>query len=170
MLMSRLHIPTIKEAPKEAEVPSHRLMLRGGYIRREAAGIYSFLPLAVRTLHKIQRIIREELDRAGAQEVLLPTIQPSDLWQESGRWDQYGPELLRVTDRKKSEFCYAPTAEEVIVSLVRRDVGSWRQLPVNLYQIGHKFRDELRPRAGLMRGVCTICFGAVLGEAARHYA
>ena len=152
MLMSRLHIPTIKEAPKEAEVPSHRLMLRGGYIRREAAGIYSFLPLAVRTLHKIQRIIREELDRAGAQEVLLPTIQPSDLWQESGRWDQYGPELLRVTDRKKSEFCYAPTAEEVIVSLVRRDVGSWRQLPVNLYQIGHKFRDELRPRAGLMRG------------------
>ncbi len=152
MLMSRLHIPTLKDAPKEAEIPSHILLTRGGYIRKEAAGIYSYLPLAVRVLHKISRIVREELDRAGAQEVLLPTIQPSELWAESGRWEQYGPELLRVSDRKNNDFCYAPTAEEVITALVRRDVKSWRQLPVNLYQVGTKFRDEIRPRAGLMRG------------------
>ncbi|MFT5431013.1 MAG: prolyl-tRNA synthetase, partial [Myxococcota bacterium] len=152
MRMSSLHAPTTKEAPKEAEVPSHALMLRAGFIRKEAAGIYSLLPLAVRVVQKISTIVREELDRAGAQEVNLPTIQPAELWQESGRWEQYGPELLRVKDRKGADFCYAPTAEEVIVSLVRRDVSSYRQLPLNLYQIANKFRDEIRPRAGLMRG------------------
>ena len=152
MKMSMLHCPTLKEAPREAEVPSHNLMLRAGYIRKEAAGIYSFLPLAVRSVQKISRIVQEELNAAGAQEVLLPTIQPAELWEESGRWEQYGPELLRVQDRKGADFCYAPTAEEVIVALVRRDVTSYRQLPVNLYQIATKFRDEIRPRAGLMRG------------------
>jgi len=150
--MSQLHAPTTKETPKEAEVPSHALMLRAGFIRKEAAGIYSLLPLAVRVVHKISRIVREELDRAGAQEVVLPTIQPAELWQESGRWEQYGPELLRVHDRKGADFCYAPTAEEVITALVRRDVNSYRQLPLNLYQVAGKFRDEMRPRAGLMRG------------------
>jgi prolyl-tRNA synthetase len=152
MRASTLHAPTLKEAPKEAEVPSHALLLRAGYIRREAAGIYSYLPLAMRTLAKIGRIIREELERAGAQEVLLPTVQPAELWMESGRWEKYGPELLRLKDRKGAEFCYAPTAEEVITSLVRRDVRSYRQLPLNLFQVATKFRDEIRPRAGLMRG------------------
>jgi prolyl-tRNA synthetase len=152
MRVSSLHIPTVKEAPKEAEIPSHALLLRAGYIRKQAAGIYSYLPLSMRTLHKITAIVREELNRAGAQEILMPTIQPAELWKESGRWEQYGPELLRIQDRKGGDFCYAPTAEEVIVDLVRRDVKSYRQLPLNLYQIGTKFRDELRPRAGLMRG------------------
>ncbi|MFT7622307.1 MAG: prolyl-tRNA synthetase [Myxococcota bacterium] len=152
MRMSALHIPTLKEAPKEAEIPSHTLMIRGGYIRQAAAGIYSFLPLAMRSIHKVEAIVRQELERAGAQEVLLPTVQPADLWEESGRWTEYGPELLRFTDRKGSDFCYAPTAEEVITALVRRDVSSWRSLPVNLYQVANKFRDEVRPRAGLMRG------------------
>ena len=131
MKLSMLHCPTLKEAPREAELPSHNLMLRAGYIRKEAAGIYSFLPLAVRSLQKISRIVQEELNATGAQEVLLPTIQPAELWKESGRWEEYGPELLRVNDRKEGEFCYAPTAEEVICAMVRRDVTSYRQLPVN---------------------------------------
>ena len=152
MRASLLHAPTMKEAPKEAEVPSHVLLLRAGYIRKEAAGVYSYLPLAIRTLAKITRIIREELERAGAQEVLLPTVHPAELWQESGRWEKYGPELLRFKDRKGAEFCYSPTAEEVITSLVRRDVRSYRQRPINLFQVATKFRDEIRPRAGLMRG------------------
>ncbi len=152
MRMSALHAPTLKNAPREAEIPSHILMIRGGFIRKVAAGIYSFMPLAMRTLHKVERIVREELERAGAQEVLLPTVQPGELWQESSRWEQYGPELLRFTDRKGTDFCYSPTAEEVITDFVRRDVKSWKQLPVNLYQIANKFRDEIRPRAGLMRG------------------
>ncbi len=152
MRMTALHAPTLKEAPKEAEVPSHALLLRAGYLRKEAAGIYSFLPLAMKVLARIGRIVREELDRAGAQEVLLPLIQPAELWQESGRWTKYGPELLRIKDRKDAEFCFSPTAEELIVSLVRRDVRSYRQLPLNLYQIATKFRDEVRPRAGLLRG------------------
>ncbi|NUN12722.1 MAG: proline--tRNA ligase [Myxococcales bacterium] len=152
MKMSMLHCPTLKEAPKEAEVQSHRLLIRAGYMRKLAAGIYDFLPLGIRTLSKIKQIIREELDRAGAQEVLLPAVQPSELWMESGRWEQYGPELLRFKDRKGTMFCLGPTHEEVIVDLVRRDVRSYRQLPLNLYQIQTKFRDEIRPRAGLMRG------------------
>ena len=152
MKMSALHAPTLKEAPKEAEIPSHALMIRAGYIRKVAAGVYSFGPLGARVYNKIAGIVRQEMDRAGAQEVMLPTIQPAELWKESGRWDKYGPELLRMKDRKDNEFCYSPTAEEMIVDLVRNDIRSWRQLPVNLYQIGRKFRDEIRPRAGLMRG------------------
>lgn len=152
MRMTRLHAPTLKETPKDAEVISHQLLVRGGYIRKLAAGIYDFLPLSQRVLHKINRIVRDEMDRAGAQEVLLPAVQPAEIWQESGRWGKYGPELLRMKDRKGGDFCLGPTHEEVIVDLVRRDVRSWRALPLNLYQIQAKFRDEIRPRAGLMRG------------------
>ena len=152
MRMTRLHAPTLKEDPKDAEVISHRLLVRGGFIRKLAAGIYDYLPLGQRVLRKIQNIVREEMDRAGAQEVFLPAVQPAELWEESGRWGKYGPELLRMTDRKGGEFCFGPTHEEVIVDLVRRDVRSWRALPLNLYQIQTKFRDEIRPRAGLMRG------------------
>jgi prolyl-tRNA synthetase len=145
-------MPTLKESPADAQVRSHIYMVRGGFIRQLAAGIYNFLPLGWRVIHKIERIIREELDRAGAQEVLMPAVIPGELWQESGRWAKYGPELLRFKDRKGSEFCFGPTHEEVIVDMVRRDTKSYRELPVNLYQIQGKFRDELRPRAGLMRG------------------
>lgn len=152
MRMSRLHAPTLKEIPKDAEVVSHQLLVRGGYIRKLAAGIYDFLPLANRVLHKIEAIVREEMNAAGAQEVRLPIVQPAEIWEESGRWGQYGPELLRIKDRKHGEFCLGPTHEEVIVEMVRRDVRSWRALPLNLYQIQIKFRDEIRPRAGLMRG------------------
>ena len=152
MRMTRLHAPTLKEIPKDAEVVSQQLLVRGGYVRKLAAGIYDFLPLANRVLHKIEAIVREELEAAGAQEVRLPIVQPSEIWEESGRWGQYGPELLRLRDRKGNEFCLGPTHEEVIVDLVRRDVSSWKVLPLNLYQIQIKFRDEIRPRAGLMRG------------------
>jgi prolyl-tRNA synthetase len=152
MRYSRLLIPTLKEAPAEALVASHVLLVRGGYIRKLAAGVYSLLPLGVRVVAKIERIIREELARAGAEEVLLPMVHPAELWQESGRWQQYGPELLRIKDRKGADFAISPTAEEAICDLVRRDVKSYRQLPLNLFQIQDKFRDELRPRAGLMRG------------------
>ncbi len=152
MRASKLYAPTLKETPSDAEVVSHQLLTRGGYIRKLTAGIYDYLPLAYRVIRKIEAIIREELDRAGAQEILLPTVQPAEIWRESGRWQQYGPELLRMKDRKGGEFCLGPTHEEVIVDLVRRDVRSWRQLPINLYQIQGKFRDEIRPRAGLMRG------------------
>lgn len=152
MRLSAFHAPTLKEAPKEAELPSHELLIRGGFIRKVAAGVYSFLPLGIRALSKIQTVIREEMNRAGAMEVLMPSVQPAELWQESGRWAKYGPELLRFKDRKGSEFCLGPTHEEVIVDLVRRDIRSYRQLPINLYQIQTKFRDELRPRGGLMRG------------------
>ena len=152
MRLSRYHIPTIKEAPADAEVISHKLMIRAGLIRKLAAGIYSLLPLGVRVIQKVENIIREEMNKEGAMEVILPSIQPSELWKESGRWDVYGKELLRMTDRHDREFCYAPTAEEVITDLVRRDVRSYRDLPVNLYQIQTKFRDEIRPRFGVMRG------------------
>src|SRR6267142_2751811 len=134
MRLSQTLVPTLKEAPAEAEVPSHIFMVRGGYMRKVAAGIYSFLPLGWRVVQKVSRIIREEMNRAGASEVFLPAIIPAELWQESGRWDQYGAQLLRLKDRKGG------------------DLRSWRQLPLNLYQIQTKFRDELRPRAGLMRG------------------
>ncbi len=152
MKLSQLFAPTLKEDPKEAEVVSHKLLLRGGYLRKLAAGIYDFLPLGVRTLRKIETIIREEMNRAGAQEVLLPAVQPAELWKESGRWTQYGPELLRFKDRKSGDFVIGPTHEEVITDLVRGDVRSYRELPLNLYQVQAKFRDEIRPRAGLMRG------------------
>ena len=149
---SKLLIPTVKEDPAEAEVVSHRLMLRAGFIRKLAAGIYSYLPAGLRVLRKVERIIREEMNRAGAQEVLLPAVQPAELWKESGRWEFYGKELLRFVDRHNRDCCLGPTHEEVITDLVRREVQSYRQLPMNLYQIQTKFRDEIRPRFGLMRG------------------
>jgi prolyl-tRNA synthetase len=152
MRLSKSLVPTLKEAPAEAEVPSHIFMVRGGYLRKVAAGIYSFLPLGWRVVQKIARIIREEMNRAGAEEVFLPAVIPAELWQESGRWSEYGAQLLRFKDRKGGDFVIGPTHEEVIVDLVRGDVRSYRQLPLNLYQIQSKFRDELRPRAGLMRG------------------
>ncbi|MBW1992527.1 MAG: proline--tRNA ligase, partial [Deltaproteobacteria bacterium] len=152
MLFSRLLIPTLKENPAEAEAVSHRLLLRAGMIRKVASGIYNYLPLGLRVLRKIENIVREEMNRAGAQEVLLPAVQPAELWQESGRWQVYGKELLRFKDRHTRDFCFGPTHEEVITDLVRRDVHSYRQLPLNLYQIQVKFRDEIRPRFGLIRG------------------
>ena len=147
-----MFLPTLREAPAEAEVPSHKLMLRAGMIRKLASGIYSYLPLGLRVIRKVERIIREEMDRAGAQEALLPAIQPRELWDKSGRWDVYGKELLRFKDRHDHDYCIAPTHEEIITDLVRRDVRSYRQLPLNLYQIQTKFRDEIRPRFGIMRG------------------
>jgi len=152
MRLSKSLTPTLKEAPAEAEIPSHILMVRGGYLRKVAAGVYSFLPLGWRVIQKISKIIREEMNRAGAQEVFLPAVIPAELWQESGRWDQYGEQLLRFKDRKGADFVIGPTHEEVMVDLVRGDVRSYRQLPLNLFQIQSKFRDELRARAGLMRG------------------
>ena len=152
MYYSKLLIPTLKESPADAEVISHKLMVRAGMIRQMAAGIYSFLPLGLRVLRKVEQIIREEMDQIGGQEVFLPSVQPAELWAESGRWDFYGKELLRFKDRNDREFCYGPTHEEVITDIVRRDVRSYRQLPITLYQIQTKFRDEVRPRFGIMRG------------------
>ena len=151
MRLSRLLLPTLRELPADAEIVSHRLMLRSGMIRKVAAGIYTWLPLGLRVLRKVERIVREEMDRAGAQEVLMPAVQPAELWQESGRWAQYGPELLRLSDRHQREFCFGPTHEEVITDLVRREIRSYKQLPTNFYQIQTKFRDEVRPRFGVMR-------------------
>ncbi len=151
MRVSRLLLPTVRETPADAEILSHQLMLRAGMIRKVAAGIYTWLPLGLRVLHKVERIVREEMDRAGAQEVLMPAVQPAELWQESGRWQEYGPELLRITDRHQREFCFGPTHEEVVTELARRELRSYRQLPVNFYQIQTKFRDEIRPRFGVMR-------------------
>jgi len=144
-------LPTLKESPADAEVVSQRLMMRAGMIKKVAAGIYEVLPLGVRVLRKVEKIVREEMDRAGAQEVSLPIVIPAELWKESGRWEKYGPELLRFMDRHNREFCMGPTHEEVITDLVRGTVRSYRQLPINLYQIKTKFRDEIRPRFGLMR-------------------
>lgn len=152
MRYSQYFIPTVKETPADAEVISHQLMLRAGMIRKLAAGVYNYLPLGLRSIRKVENIIREEMNRAGAIELLMPTVQPAELWQESGRWEQYGKELLRFRDRKDAEFCLGPTHEEVITDLVRREVKSYRQMPLNLYQIQGKFRDEIRPRFGLMRG------------------
>jgi prolyl-tRNA synthetase len=151
MRLSQYPINTAKETPAEAEVLSHQLMLRAGLIRREAAGLYSWLPMGLRTLRKAERIIREEMDRAGALEVIMPVFQPGELWQESGRWTAYGPELLRFKDRHERDFVAGPTHEEVITDIVRRDIKSYRQLPVNFYQVQTKFRDEIRPRFGVMR-------------------
>lgn len=152
MRYSRYFVRTLKEDPAEAEVVSHRLMLRAGMIRRVAAGIYDILPLGLRTLRKVEAIVREEMDRAGALEVLMPLVQPAELWEETGRWDKFGPELLRLQDRHDRRFCFSPTAEEVVTDIIRRDVRSYREFPINLYQIHTKFRDEIRPRFGLMRG------------------
>ena len=152
MRYSRMFLPTLREVPTEAEVISHQLMFRAGMIRKLAAGIYSWLPLGLRVLRKVENIVREEMNRAGAQEVLLPGVQPAELWQESGRWEAYGKELLRLKDRHDREFCLGPTHEEVITDLVRNEIRSYKQLPLNLYQIQTKFRDEIRPRFGVMRG------------------
>jgi len=151
MRYSRAFIPTLKEVPKDATMPSHVLMLRAGYARMVGAGIYELLPLGTRVLHKIEQIIREEMDEAGAQELLMPTFVPGEYFKETGRWDLYGPTLLRIKDRKGGEYHLAPTHEEIITDLVRREVKSYRQLPLNLYQIQLKYRDEPRPRAGLLR-------------------
>jgi prolyl-tRNA synthetase len=152
MRLSRYLFSTLKETPADAEIISHQLMLRAGMVRKVAAGIYNYLPLGLRSLRKVERIIREEMDRAGALELLMPMVVPAELWQESGRWEQYGKELLRFRDRKEAEFCLGPTHEEVITDIVRREIHSYRQLPLNLYQVQGKFRDEIRPRFGLMRG------------------
>jgi prolyl-tRNA synthetase len=152
MRASRFFIATLKEAPADAEIISHRLMLRAGLIKRLAGGIYSWMPLGLRVLRKVESIVREEMNRSGAIELLMPAVQPAELWQESGRWQQYGPELLRLKDRHQRDFCVGPTHEEVITDVVRREVKSYRQLPRHFYQIQTKFRDEIRPRFGVMRG------------------
>jgi prolyl-tRNA synthetase len=152
MRWSQTFIHTLRQDPSDAEVVSHRLMMRAGLISKVAAGIYNYLPLGWRSIAKLMDIVREEMQAAGSAELVLPAIQPAELWQESGRWSQYGPELLRITDRHDRDFCFGPTHEEVITDIVRRSVTSYRQLPVNLYQIQTKFRDEIRPRFGLMRG------------------
>jgi len=151
MRLSQFHLATVKEVPADAEIASHRLMLRTGMIRKLAAGLYTWSPLGLRVLRKVEAVVREEMDRAGAVELLMPTIQPKELWEESGRWGKFGPQLLKVKDRKEQEFCYAPTAEEVITDYARNELKSYKQLPVNFYQIQTKFRDEIRPRFGVMR-------------------
>jgi|TARA_B100000700_G_scaffold246505_1_gene275421 prolyl-tRNA synthetase len=151
MRASQLLLSTLKETPADAEVISHQLMLRAGMIRRLTSGLYTWLPMGLRTLRKVERVVREEMDRAGAQEVLMPAVQPAELWQESGRWEQYGPELLRLKDRHERDYCVGPTHEEVITDLVRKEISSYKQLPSNFYQIQTKFRDEIRPRFGVMR-------------------
>ena len=151
MKVSRFPLSTVKETPADAEIISHQLMMRAGMIRKIAAGIYSWQPLGLRVLRKVEAIVREEMDRAGGLELLMPAVQPAELWQESGRWEQYGPELLRIRDRHQREFCFGPTHEEIITDLVRREVRSYKQLPLIYYQIQTKFRDEVRPRFGIMR-------------------
>jgi len=151
MRTSQLLIATVKETPSDAEVISHKLMLRAGLIRKLASGLYTWLPMGLRILRKVENIVREEMNRVGGQEVLMPSVQPAELWQESGRWEKYGPELLRMKDRHNREFCYGPTHEEIITDMVRNELRSYKQLPANFYQIQTKFRDEIRPRFGVMR-------------------
>ncbi len=151
MRLSQFHLATVKEVPADAEIASHRLMLRAGMIRRLASGLYTWSPLGLRVLRKVERIVREEMDRAGAIELLMPSIQPRELWEESGRWEKFGGQLLKIKDRKQQEFCYGPTHEEVITDFARNELKSYKQLPLNFYQIQTKFRDEIRPRFGVMR-------------------
>ena len=152
MLLSKILLPTLKDAPQEAEVISHKLMLRAGMIRKVASGIYTWLPMGLKVLRKIENIVREEMDASGAQEVLMPMVQPKELWDETNRWEKMGPELLRIQDRHDRDFCLGPTHEEVITDLIRNNVKSYKELPLNIYQIQTKFRDEVRPRYGVMRG------------------
>jgi prolyl-tRNA synthetase len=152
MKFSEFFIPTLRDAPSDAEIVSHRLMLQAGYIRKLSSGIYNFLPLSVRVIKKIEAIVREELNKIGAIELLMPMVLPASLWKETGRWDIYGKELLRLNDRHDNEFCLGPTHEEVITDIVRKEINSYKMLPVSFYQIQTKFRDEIRPRFGLMRG------------------
>jgi prolyl-tRNA synthetase len=151
MRASRFYLVTLKEAPQEAELASHKLMMRAGMIRRLGSGLYTWMPLGLKVVRRVEAVVREEMNRAGALEMLAPPIQPAELWQETGRWDLYGPMMLRIKDRAEREFCYAPTAEEVLCDIARKEIRSYRQLPVNLYQIQTKFRDEIRPRFGVMR-------------------
>lgn len=152
MKMTNLYAPTLREVPAEAEVPSHQLMLRAGMIRKAAGGVYSYLPLAWRTLRKIEQIVREEMDAKGGQEIAMPIVQPAEIWQQTGRWDVYGDEMFRLKDRHQRDFCLGPTHEEMVTTLIKQDVRSYRQLPLLVYQIQNKYRDEIRPRFGLMRG------------------
>jgi prolyl-tRNA synthetase len=151
MRVSRFFISTLKEAPAEAELPSHKLMLRAGYIKKLASGLYTWMPLGLRVLRKVEKIVREEMDRSGGIELLMPAVQPAELWQETGRWEVFGPQMLKIKDRHDNDFCFGPTHEEVITDIARREIRSYRQLPVNFYQIQTKFRDEVRPRFGVMR-------------------
>jgi len=151
MLYSNLGLSTIKENPSDAEIVSHQLMLRAGLIRKLSSGLFTWMPIGLRVLRKIEAIVREEMNQAGAQEILMPAIQPSELWQESGRWNEYGSLLLRIKDRHEREYCFGPTHEEVVTDIARRELKSHKQLPINLYQIQTKFRDEIRPRFGVMR-------------------
>ena len=151
MRLSQFHLATVKEVPADAEIASHRLMLRAGMIRKLAAGIYTWSPLGLRVLRKVEAVVREEMNRAGAIEMLMPSIQPRELWEETGRWQKFGGQLLKIKDRKEQEFCYGPTHEEVIADFARNELNSYKQLPVNFYQIQTKFRDEIRPRFGVMR-------------------
>ncbi|MDR1067819.1 MAG: proline--tRNA ligase, partial [Clostridiales Family XIII bacterium] len=151
MKLSKAHINTLREVPGEAEIPSHIWLLRAGMIRKTVSGVYGFMTFGLRVVRKIERIVREEMDAAGAQEILTSPVQPAELWHESGRWQLYGPELWRLNDRHGREFCLGPTAEEVFTDIVRGEITSYRQLPLNLYQIQTKYRDEARPRYGLMR-------------------
>ncbi|MFL2720430.1 MAG: proline--tRNA ligase [Gammaproteobacteria bacterium] len=152
MLLSKLLLPTLKDAPQEAEVISHKLMLRSGMIRKVASGIYTWLPLGLKVLKKVENIVREEMNASGAQEVFMPMVQPKELWEETSRWEKMGPELLRIKDRHERDFCLGPTHEEVITDIIRNNVKSYKELPLNIYQIQTKFRDEVRPRYGIMRG------------------
>ena len=151
MRATQYYLATLKEAPQEAELASHKLMLRAGLIRKLASGLYSWMPLGLKVVKKVEAIVREEMNRAGALEILAPPIHPRELWEETGRWELYGPLMLRIKDRAEREFCYAPTAEEVFCDIVRKEIRSYRQLPVNFYQVQTKFRDEIRPRFGVMR-------------------
>ena len=152
MRLSRYFLPILKETPKEAEIVSHRYMLRAGMIRQQQAGIYSWLPLGLKVLSKVEQIVREEQDRSGAIELLMPTMQPAELWKESGRYDDYGKEMLRIVDRHERDMLFGPTNEEMITDIFRTYVKSYKDLPLNLYHIQWKFRDEIRPRFGVMRG------------------
>ena len=152
MFWSKIFLPTLKDTPQDAEVISHQLMLRSGMIRRVTSGIYTWLPIGLKVLRKVENIVREEMDASGAQEVLMPMVQPKELWEETQRWEKMGPELLRIQDRHKRDFCLGPTHEEVITDLIRNNMKSYKELPLNLYQIQTKFRDEVRPRYGVMRG------------------
>ncbi|WP_017162153.1 proline--tRNA ligase, partial [Xanthomonas phaseoli] len=151
MRLSQFHLHTTKETPADAELVSHRLMLRAGMIRKLASGLYTWSPLGLRVLRKVEAIVREEMNRAGAVEVLFPTIQPRELWDATGRWEKFGGQLLKIKDRKEQEFCYSPTAEEAAAEFARQEINSYKQLPLNFYQIQTKFRDEIRPRFGVMR-------------------
>ena len=152
MFWSKIFLPTLKDSPQDAEIISHKLMLRSGMIRRVTSGIYTWLPLGLRVLRKVENIVREEMNASGAQEVLMPMVQPRELWEETNRWEKMGPELLRIQDRHERDFCLGPTHEEVITDLIRNNIKSYKELPLNLYQIQTKFRDEVRPRYGVMRG------------------